>query len=309
MSINLEQLTTYQIQPGHSFGNHSAATGDSTDQSTTSNSSADEFHLISRQLPRTTTKLSRETLESNEGLRARFSGPTNRQSEPGDKRQVILEADSRDQKSTCTYEGDFEQVSRGELNGGTDDNDEEVDCVLIYDAKNKMFVIERVASNIVVRSEADETSEDELAKELEGMLDDASDIGDSTAPTIPTRHSRRGSQQQQQQSQKWESLEDELNMQLEENLDESLFEDVASDDDDFEEVDNLQFVGNSSNKGGDDGGSRDMDVESLPDDVHSDDAFDDLEFEEVGSMENMGSAANGEQQQLVKWSRGYYDVR
>ncbi|KAJ1899275.1 hypothetical protein LPJ66_002207, partial [Kickxella alabastrina] len=213
MSINLEQLTTYQIQPGHSFGNHSAATGDSTDQSTTSNSSGDEFHLISRQLPRTTTKLSRETLESNEGLRARFSGPTNRQSEPGDKRQVILEADSRDQKSTCTYEGDFEQVSRGELNGGTGDNDEEVDCVLIYDAENKMFVIERVASNIVVRSGvangvassagtatgllalptkrhdptrdgergkrevsavgdvdrsgADETSEDELAKELE----------------------------------------------------------------------------------------------------------------------------------------------
>ncbi|KAJ2734076.1 hypothetical protein IW152_002622 [Coemansia sp. BCRC 34962] len=269
----------------------------------------DGFHLVSRQLPRSTTKLSRETLGNGENVRARHLATTARADEDDNKQSVLIEIDALSQKSACIYEGDFEPVrSSDSTEAHSDDDDDKVECVLIYDEDSKAFVIERVASHVVVKHGApsgvsaaatgtsagqlalpvnrhgspkegvrvasrretpslmDEASEDELAKELEGMLDDDSDQGDVALTGSARSRSRRSSVQP---TSKWDSLDDQLNMELAETLDEALLEDAASDDDEFEEVDGAQFLGSDNG------------VESLPD-RRSDDEDDDMAFEEVG---------------------------
>ncbi|KAJ2870488.1 hypothetical protein GGH93_005536 [Coemansia aciculifera] len=290
----------------------------------------DGFHLVARQLPRSTTKLSRETLENGENVRARHLDTTAREAEGDNRQSVLIEIDARDQKSTCTYEGDFEPVPH------SDGSDDEVECVLIYDEESKAFVIERVASHVVVKSGApsgvsaatagtsagqlalpmnkhgspkervraasrrdtpslmDEASDDELAKELEGMLDDVSDQGDVALTGSARSRSRRSSVQR---ANKWDNLDDQLNMELAENLDEALLGDVASDDDEFEEVDGAQFLG--SDNGADDGGeARDLvaEVESLPDrrSDDDDDDDDDMAFEEVDPSAELDARPNSQ---------------
>ncbi|KAJ2811561.1 hypothetical protein H4S07_001988 [Coemansia furcata] len=273
MSINLEQKTTYPIRLGSTIVKNTSESSQVADSGTFEE---DGFHLVSRQLPRSTTKLSRETLESGENARARHLDTTR----PGPS-QVLIEIDGRDQKSTCTYEGDYEPVALKD-EGQSDDD---VECVLIYDEESKAFVIDRVASHVAVKTGApsgvssvaatstgqlalpvnrhvasrrgtpDEASDDELAKELEGMLDDVSDPGDARKTSVPRASAA-----------KWDSLDDQLNMELAETLDDALL-DAASDDDEFEEVDGAQFLDDA----------KDLDVESLPD--RSDD--DDMVFEEV----------------------------
>ncbi|KAJ2032247.1 hypothetical protein IWW57_000320, partial [Coemansia sp. S610] len=112
----------------------------------------DGFHLVSRQLPRSTTKLSRETLGNGENVRARHLATTARAGEDDNKQSVLIEIDALNQKSACTYEGDFEPArTSNSTEAHSDDDDDKVDCVLIYDEESKAFVIERVASHIVVK--------------------------------------------------------------------------------------------------------------------------------------------------------------
>ncbi|KAJ2885136.1 hypothetical protein IWW38_005353, partial [Coemansia aciculifera] len=334
MSINLEQKTTYPIRLGASMRKRSDSNSDPSQRIVSDEGTfvEDGFHLVSRQLPRTTTKLSRETLESGENVRARqldTSATLNDGSGLDSKQQqsVLIEVDGSDQRSTtCTYEGDFEPVASGHgaRETSSDGESDEVECVLIYDEEMKAFVIERIASLVTIKSGVpsgvtaasvgtsagqlalpankhgspkervrtasakrdtpslvgDESSEDELAKELEGMLDDNSDMGDVALTTSPSRsRSRRSSVQG---TQKWESLDDQLNMELAENLDDALLEDVASDEDEFEEVNDAQFIGSE------DGGGN---VESLADsrsDDDDDDDDDDLAFEEVDLPAGLG---------------------
>ncbi|KAJ1909629.1 hypothetical protein LPJ71_003460 [Coemansia sp. S17] len=323
MSLNLEQKTTYPIRLGSTMlkRNNSANLSQQVvaDEGTFEE---DGFHLVARQLPRSTTKLSRETLESGENVRARHLDTTAREAEGDNRKSVLIEIDSRDQKSTCTYEGDFEPVPNSDNAEAHSDEDDGIECVLIYDEESKAFVIERVASHVVVKTGApsgvsaatagtsagqlalpmnkhgspkervraasrrdtpslmDEASDDELAKELEGMLDDVSDQGDVALTGSARSRSRRSSVQR---ANKWDNLDDQLNMELAENLDEALLEDAASDDDEFEEVDGAQFLG--SDNGADDGDARDLvaEVESLPDrrSDDDDDDDDDMAFEEV----------------------------
>ncbi|KAJ1648499.1 hypothetical protein LPJ64_000196 [Coemansia asiatica] len=338
MALNLEQQTTYSIRPGLSLSSN--LTSEETHENTDS-AQKNKFHLLSRQLPRSTTKLSRELLDNGAGLKARFSETrSNANEEENSKRAIVLEADSKDQKTSCTYEGEFEQTASESMEGSllVIDDGQEIDCVLIYDEETKAFVIERVTSSVVVKSGVvngasgisggtstgllalpskrhnpnkekgrgtsstaargdnaqasmdDESSEDELAKELEGMLDDVSDMGDPLSASS-AKQSRKASAGKQKQSQSWENIEDQLNMELAENLDEALLDVAASDDDDFEEVDSAQFVSSEKNAKG-----LDADIESLPDDGPSDDEDDEMVFEEVdpsSAASIRGTADNG----------------
>ncbi|KAI8325370.1 hypothetical protein GQ54DRAFT_295601 [Martensiomyces pterosporus] len=326
MSINLEHPATYHVRLGTSMHR-----SDSQIDKADSGTDEGEYHLVARQLPRSTTRLSRDTLENGENIRARLLGtPSNTaQARPKDsgnnsgKLPLLIEIDTRDQNSTCVYEGDYEQVSHSQ-------ESEEVDCLLLYDEESKAFVIERVASSVLIKSSntaggsnaggsgststgqlalpankyvapkggsrpsaksqsrqdtqaaLDDTMDAELARELEGALDDLSDHGDG-ATARPASPSRRGSTQRLHKRQ---TSEDQLNMELAENIDEAL-QDALSDDDEFEEVDNSQFMSNNSSK------NLEAEVESLSD-RHSNNGDeeedeDDMIFEEVdpsAGMEN-----------------------
>ncbi|KAJ1724470.1 hypothetical protein LPJ53_001240 [Coemansia erecta] len=286
MSLNLDQQTTYSLHAGSSL------------QSSDSSGDASQFHMVSRHLPRATTKLSREILDSGTGLRTRLANTASQSSSSSPAKQsLVLEGDSLDQKATCTYEGDFEL-----LNADAQENDD-VECVLIYDHENKAFVVERLASSVAVRSGApsgssappaasgmlalpekqhdpageqreedeDEEEEDELAKELEGMLDDEDDFVD---PPVSAARSTQSARRR-----RLPSPDDRLNMELEETLEKALLDDVPSDDDDFEEVDAAQFAAPSINNHGN----------------LSDEDEDDMAFEEV----NMPASARGSPGGLV----------
>ncbi|KAJ1785669.1 hypothetical protein LPJ59_006094, partial [Coemansia sp. RSA 2399] len=319
MSINLDQQITYQLRLGVSMQK-----GNATSDDLASSGIEDcGFHLVSRSLPRTTTKVCRETLETEPNLRARLlSLPGKDGSNGTGTRPAIFEADAHDQKTVCTYEGDYVNISYTNDNSDADDS-EEVDCVLIYDAENKAFVIERVTSNASIKSSSqngvnpsgapasgalalptnqydpskgginniksglidgmrreptiDEAAEDELAKELEGMLDDASDFGDSSeAPpaTSDERQSRRGSVRVQ------DGQDKQLSMELAESLDDEMFEEVVSDDDEFEEVDNVQFL--------DDDDASPNERQNIKSSAADDD---DMLFEEIDPFAELGSGS------------------
>ncbi|KAJ2080038.1 hypothetical protein H4R24_003372 [Coemansia sp. RSA 988] len=154
MSINLEKQITYPVHAGSSLRSKKGA------GSTTSNSSSMEdlgFHLVSRQLPRTTTRLSRDTLENGKSMRVRFPGEASKNA--ADKQPILLEATARNEETTCTYEGDYVHISRRNSNGVRESNDgsledsgEEVECVLVYDAEVEAFTIHRVESRVTVTS-------------------------------------------------------------------------------------------------------------------------------------------------------------
>ncbi|KAJ1767704.1 hypothetical protein IW140_004627 [Coemansia sp. RSA 1813] len=284
MSINLDQQITYQLCLGTSLQKSTASGSDGADDLAGSGNEDFGFHLVSRNLPRTTTKICRETLETEPSLRARlFSLPGKDSSSSKGMRPAIFEADAHDQKTVCTYEGDYVNISHTDDDNGAGDS-EEIDCVLIYDAENRAFVVERLASNASIKSSSqisvnpsgapaagslalptnqrgpskaerkkskpgpmggvrreptiDEAAEEELAKELEGMLDDDSDFDEATVATSGDEGpSRSGSARTQ------ENPDEQLSMELAENLDDELFEEAASDDDEFEEVDNVQLLG------------------------------------------------------------------
>ncbi|KAJ1992584.1 hypothetical protein GGI25_000085 [Coemansia spiralis] len=339
MSINFDQQTTYQLRLGVTMQSNDES------ESVTEDSG---FHLISRQLPRTTTKLCRETLETGSSLRARLLGTAGKNGEnSGDRRPAIFEAGARDQKTVCTYEGEYVYISQG--NDSTSPENDEVDCVLIYDNENKAFVIERVASNTTIKSSSqngvgsgpggpasgllalpsnqydpskmkrkaetgsgprrestmDEAAEDELAKELEGMLDDVSDSGDASGAASSERLGRNDSMRQ---NDKWENLEEQLNLELAENLDDELFEAPGSDEDEFEEVDDAQFVDEMQERQNSVDDDEDMLFEEIDPsaDIGSNGgvehlasrgsggsaADDDFEFEEVGSPSVTQISAN-----------------
>ncbi|KAJ1951081.1 hypothetical protein FBU59_000368 [Linderina macrospora] len=254
------------------------ATSDS-DASAAKPSEGDEFHIVSRQLPRSTTKVSRETLENGSNIRARLLDTSAKQS-------LLMEIDARDQKTQCTYEGDYDVVPQ---------DTDEVECVLLYDSESQAFVVERISSNCSVKvgtvsgaatagaasgqlalpsstyvlvepkskpkgktaSDLEEGSDDDaFALELEGMLNNGSESGD-----VSRNQSRRGSSSQE--AHRTQASDDQLGMELEENIDEIL--DAVSDDDMFEDVGDAQFP---------DGGD---DVKSLSD-QNSDD---EIMFEEI----------------------------
>ncbi|KAJ2710853.1 hypothetical protein H4R19_003540, partial [Coemansia spiralis] len=201
MSLNLDEATEYKVLVGASLRGAGGR-----GEGGTSSGEEDGFHLVSRHLPRTTTKVSRETLESGANMRALLPASGG----GGGKGSLLLEADVRDQKATCTYEGEMECTA-----DQADGADDEVACVLLYDEELKAFTIERLASTAVItsgqqshvatggtatdmlalpanthgspgaagarresESVMDEALEYELAKELEGMLDDDSDGAD-----------------------------------------------------------------------------------------------------------------------------------
>ncbi|KAJ2551889.1 hypothetical protein EV175_003518 [Coemansia sp. RSA 1933] len=307
MSINLDQKITYQLSLGASL-RKSNTTADNLANSGTEDS---EFHLVSRNLPRTTTKLCRETLEVEPNIRARLlSVPAKSNSNGRGIQSAIFEANAHDQKTTCTYEGDYVNISYAADSSGVDDS-EDVDCVLIYDAETKSFVIERLTANVSIKSSSqndvnapgpgslalpanrsgptggvrreptiDEAAEDELAKELEGMLDDVSDFGDSNEaqPTSANvigdeRLGRRDSARAQDKQ---------LSMELAENLDDELFDEPVSDDDEFEEVDNVQFM--------EDDDTSPIERRNTKDSMADDD---DMMFEEVEPFAELGSGSGG----------------
>ncbi|KAJ1960839.1 hypothetical protein GGI12_003578 [Dipsacomyces acuminosporus] len=331
MSINLERLTTYQVNIGASL-HKSNSTGQIDDSKIDSGTDEGEYHLVTRQLPRSTTKLSRETLEKGNNARARLLGTAGSSSRPkddsnnnesggsgGGKMPLLLEIDTQDQSSTCAYEGEYEHISH------SDENDE-VDCLLIYDDESKSFVIERVGSNVLIKSSTangagatasssmstgqlalpankyvppkdgakkqdahdtqaslDDSIDAELARELEGALDDLSDPGDGKS----ANPSRRGSAHNQHHKREG-SEDDQLNMELAENIDEAL-QDALSDDDEFEEVDDTHFMGNGS------GSANVADIEVLSDhhsDIGDDEEEDDMIFEEVDPSADMDGGSN-----------------
>ncbi|KAJ2156509.1 hypothetical protein GGF46_005141 [Coemansia sp. RSA 552] len=257
MSLNLDEQQTYSVQLGSSL------------QGSFSEADEDGFHLVSRQLPRTTTKVSRETLENGRNARVRL--PQTQRPVGEGRRSLLLEADSPDTKATCTYEGEFEVLPR---------EGDEVACVLIYDDELKAFTVERLASQPVVRSGVpnasaavqpsaagalalpankhdparekkavrrdsemvmDEALEDDLAKELEGMLDDDSDGVDAGSRRSSVRQQQQQPPPLQSRRGTAEDLRENSEDQLAESLDEALFAAAAaaggSDDDEFEEVD------------------------------------------------------------------------
>ncbi|ORX74832.1 hypothetical protein DL89DRAFT_23431 [Linderina pennispora] len=270
MSINLETLTTYNVRVGASI---SPQTANDSDAAGAQSSEDSEFHIVSRQLPRSTTK-----------------------------QALLMEIDAWDQKTQCTYEGDYDVVPR---------DVDEVDCVLLYDKESQVFVVERISSNCTVKAGTvsgaasasaasgklalpsstyvavepkpkpkgkatsdmeDGSDDDAFALELEGILNDGSESGD-----VSRNQSRRGSSSQA--AHKPQGPDDQLGMELEENIDEIL--DAASDDDMFEDVEDAQF-------------HHDDDVRSLSDQNSDDDiVFEDIPapigtsapfetFEEVG---------------------------
>ncbi|KAJ2284704.1 hypothetical protein IWW55_007474 [Coemansia sp. RSA 2706] len=87
---------------------------------------------------------------------------------------------------------------------------------------------EKTAARRESESVMDEALEDELAKELEGMLDDDSDDG----------RSRRNSKSLEKRV----NSEDQLNAELVESLDEALLDANGSDEDEFEEVDESEVL-------------------------------------------------------------------
>ncbi|KAJ1786073.1 hypothetical protein LPJ62_003946 [Coemansia sp. RSA 2167] len=291
MSINLEEQITYQLQVGTSLQG--------------SDADSDEFHLVSRQLARTTTKLARETLENGHNTRVRVPNARD-----ADKRSILLEADSSDLKSTCTYEGDYEVVSKG------DDTDDEIACVLIYDDEVNAFTIERVATMPVIKtgvpnsvsvaanassgslllptnkhdpekvkqparreseSVMDEALEDELAKELEGMLSD--DDNDSDGGRMSRRNSSK-------QTDKRVNSEEQLNTELADSLNEALFEAAGSDEDEFEEVDGSEVLAARRDS------SRNMSTDADPlfdrRSTLDDDDEDEMLFEEIDPSVELG---------------------
>ncbi|KAJ2508131.1 hypothetical protein IWW47_000765 [Coemansia sp. RSA 2052] len=133
MAINLEQKAAYPIRIGASVFRSGSNNTDFTQRVVSDDGTFEEdgFHLVSRQLPRTTTKLSRETLESGENVRTRQLGTTARSAEDGGKQSVLIEIDARDQKSTCTYEGDFEPVPFSDnIEAHSDDGEnDEIECI------------------------------------------------------------------------------------------------------------------------------------------------------------------------------------
>ncbi|KAJ2457764.1 hypothetical protein GGI02_006091, partial [Coemansia sp. RSA 2322] len=282
MSINLEQTTTYPIRLGSSL-----AKRDGIDPATglASEEGAEEgFHFVSRQLPRTTTKLSRETLENGDNVRARLLGTSARVAAGSDgKRQILLEIDARDQKSTCTYEGEYEPVLSGGRTSVNDDDDsiddEEVDCVLIYDEESKAFVIERVASSTVIKSGVpsgvNSASTGASAGQLTLPANRHSDLPRDGGVNA-TAASNRGTP-----SLLDEASEDELAKELEGILD------VTSDDDEFEVVDG---------SGADTKVSKpiEAEVESLSDRrSDNDDDDDDMVFEEVDPSADLSAGSLG----------------
>ncbi|KAJ2852234.1 hypothetical protein IWW36_000376 [Coemansia brasiliensis] len=258
MSINLEEQITYELHIGTSLKPNSK--------------DLSEFHLVSRQLPRTTTKVARETLENGQNSRVRISAI-----QDAEKRNLLMEADSPDLKSSCTFEGDFELVS----SPASDNEDADIPCILIYDDELQAFTIEKLSSMPVIKSGVpssvsaaangsaatgmlalptnrhnsskdkqtlrresesmmDDELEDKLAKELEGMLDD--DGNDSDTSKANRHNSARQTESKRSNS------EDQLNKELDASLDEALFEAVASDEDEFEEVDGSQVLAATSDQ-------------------------------------------------------------
>ncbi|KAJ2522593.1 hypothetical protein H4217_000649 [Coemansia sp. RSA 1939] len=327
MSINLDQQTTYQLRLGVSMQKNTGSISDNVSSAADgpdgSSNEDSGFHLVSRNLPRTTTKLCRETLEAEPSLRARLLSLPGKGNSNGKEAVLpaIFETTARDQKTVCTYEGDYVNVlhasdesGSGNGNGDAagDASDDEVDCVLIYDEENKAFVIERVASRTSIKTSSqssgvgssgtaasgslalptnqydpsktdsaknaagptsgvrreptiDEAAEDELAKELEGMLDDGSDFGGG-----PLRANDNPG-----------SADKQYSMEATDYLDEALFEEAASDDDEFEEVDNVQFLEDDDGAGQEE---RNNNKSSVADD-------DDMLFEEIDPSAELGSGS------------------
>ncbi|KAJ2767847.1 hypothetical protein IWQ57_003785 [Coemansia nantahalensis] len=310
MSINLDEATEYKLLVGASLRG-SGRRGDGSDSGSSSGGEEDGFHLVSRHLPRTSTKATRETLESGANMRVRLPaahGPSS--SSGGGKGSLLLEADVPDQKATCTYEGEVEHVA-----DQADGADDEVACVLIYDDELKAFTIEKLASTAAVtsgllsqvaatgtgatasmlalpasahgssgaagarresESVMDEALEDELAKELEGMLDDDSDGGEG-AGAGGGRANRQGSARAQGARVGSEEL---LTADLERSLGDALFSPADSeaeaddDDDEFEAIDGAKAPGGHSDKG------------SAADD-------DEMAFEEIDLPTSLGAQPGG----------------
>ncbi|KAJ2805852.1 hypothetical protein H4R20_001929 [Coemansia guatemalensis] len=90
-------------------------------------------------------------------MRVRF--PSGASKNADDKQPILLEATARNEETTCTYEGDYVRISRRNSDGTRDandgtaeDSDEEVECVLVYDAEIEAFTIHRVESRVTVTS-------------------------------------------------------------------------------------------------------------------------------------------------------------
>ncbi|KAJ1732172.1 hypothetical protein LPJ61_002176 [Coemansia biformis] len=316
MSINLDEQIEYPLRVGASLcGN------DRQDEGAESGAEEDGFHVVSRHLPRTTTRVSRETLEGATQLRARFPG--GRGSASG-KSSLLLEADARDQKSVCTYDGELERISAQASND--DDSDDEVTCLLIYDDELKAFTIEKLASRAEITSGclsnvaaagagastgmlalpanthgassarrkgalraesrresdsvADEVMDDELAKELEGLLDNDSDDdggGGDDAAANSERANRADSARHRDARVDSEEL---LSAALTRTMDDAMLSEVGSDDDEFEAI--------GSSKAPDECGESDHDNSGHRSDDDDDD--DEMMFEVIDLPTSLGTA-------------------
>ncbi|KAJ2783073.1 hypothetical protein H4R18_001894 [Coemansia javaensis] len=187
MSINLDEPTEYLVRVGSSLQGEQP---DAEDEA--------GFHLVSRQLPRTTTKVARETLEHGDNMRVRV--PAVRAG--GGKSALLLEADSRGQRGTCAYEGELERLA------GSGADDDEITCVLVYDDEFKAFTIEKLASTATITSGA-----------LNAVAAAAAGGGLASALELPANtHRARAESRRESESVADEALEDVLAKELEDMM-------------------------------------------------------------------------------------------
>ncbi|PIA18091.1 hypothetical protein COEREDRAFT_80035 [Coemansia reversa NRRL 1564] len=309
MSINLEKKITYPVHVGSSL-QRKKGTGSTT---TNSSSSVEDlgFHLVSRQLPRTTTRLSRDTLENGENMRVRFPSGVSKHSD--DKQPILLEATARNEETTCTYEGDYVRISRRNSDGSRDaddgtleDSDDEVECVLVYDAEIEAFTIHRLESRVSVTSGG-------LSSVVPGTA--GTNAGALVLPTKKhnsTKHNSGKASSHSSSKRESKAMDDELEDALAKELDDILSDDSdggtngktsrknsmrqqhqdqlldeiveSHSEDEFEEVDSSQVLSARQNVNQ---SSVEMDVESLSD-HHSGAEDNEMIFEEVDPSMDLG---------------------
>lgn len=137
------------------------------------NTTANGYHLVSRTLTRTTSKASRQVLDETLQARAKTLGNT--------PNRVVMEMETSDKSLTYVYEGEYQPTTT-----------EDIECILVYDSETQSYRAERLTSrlnlkttsvstvskptmtadNLELPTAKKDTEDDELAKELEGMLDD-----------------------------------------------------------------------------------------------------------------------------------------
>ncbi|KAJ2613857.1 hypothetical protein H4S08_001979 [Coemansia sp. RSA 1365] len=244
-------------------------------------------------------------------MRVRF--PSGVSKHANDKQPILLEASARNEETTCTYEGDYVRISRRNSDGSRDaddgtleDSDEEVECVLVYDAEIEAFTIHRLESRVSVTSGG-------LSSVVPGTA--GTNAGALVLPTKKhnsTKHNSDKSSSHSSSKRESKAMDDELEDALAKELDDILSDDSdggtngktsrknsmrqqqhgqlldeiveSLSEDEFEEVDSSQVLSARQNANQ---LSAEMDVELLSD-HHSGAEDNEMIFEEVDPSMDLG---------------------